>query len=287
MDRNKECYCGSGKKFKKCHGPIFDKVALFARRGAEVPEFEMLKLPPHIEGIKKAAKINIHLLDEVAKLIKPGVSTATLDKFIHDTTYAMGGVPATLGYDGYPNSSCISLNEIVCHGIPDEETILEEGDILNIDCTTIFDGFYADASRMYTVGNISDERQKLVDVAKEALNRGVAAVKPWGFTGDIGHAVQTYVESLGYSVVTEFGGHGIGIEFHEEPFIAHVGTPGDGMLMVPGMVFTIEPMINAGVPDLFVDEDDNWTAFTADGKDSAQWEHTVLVTETGCEVLVY
>lgn len=287
MNRNEACYCGSGKKFKKCHGPIFDKVATYARRGVEVPEFEMLKTPDQVAGIKEAAKINIAVLDEISKHVRPGISTAELDQIVHDTTAKLGGVPAPLGYNGYPKSCCISINDIVCHGIPDEQTILEVGDILNIDCTTLYNGYYADASRMYTVGNVSEERRQLVDAAKKCLDLGFAAVKPWGFTGDIGHAVQTYAESLGYSVVTDFGGHGIGLAFHEDPYIEHVGEPGTGMLLVPGMVFTIEPMINAGLPDLFVDADDEWTAFTEDAKDSAQWEYTILVTDTGAEILTY
>lgn len=287
MNRNDVCYCGSGKKFKKCHGPIFDKVGLYARRGIEVPEFELLKIPADIEGIKGAAKVNIAVLDEAAKHIRPGISTLELEQIIHNKTSEMGGVPAPLGYEGYPKSCCISLNDVVCHGIPDADTILEEGDILNIDCTTMVNGYYADSSRMFTVGKISESRQRLVDIAKECLELGFAAVKPWGFTGDIAHAVQTHAESNGYSVVTEFGGHGIGFEFHEDPYIDHTGEPGTGMLLVPGMVFTIEPMINEGSPEVLIDEDDGWTAFTEDAKDSAQWEYTVMVTETGAEILTY
>ena len=287
MNRNEPCYCGSGKKFKKCHGPLLDKVSLYERRGVEVPPFELLKTPKDIEGIKAAAKINIAVLDEVTRYIKPGINTAELDEVIYRKTLEMGGVPAPLHYNDYPKSCCISLNDVVCHGIPDEETVLLAGDILNIDCTTELNGYYADASRMFTVGTVSKSRQKLVDVAKECLDIGFAAVKPWGFTGDIAHAVQTHAESMGYSVVEDFGGHGIGLEFHEDPYIAHTGEPQTGMLLVPGMVFTIEPMINEGSPEVFVDEDDDWTCFTADAKDSAQWEYTVWVTDTGAEILTY
>ena len=196
-----------------------------------------------------------------------------------------GGIPACLNYEGYPKSICISLNDVVCHGIPSRKTILKEGDILNVDITTILDGYYADASRMFMVGKVAPEAERLVQVAKECMLIGIEAVKPWGYVGDIGAAVNAHAKANGCSVVTELGGHGVGKDFHEDPYIPHVGERGTGMLLVPGMVFTVEPMINAGRYKVTVDKKDGWTVRTKDHSLSAQWEKTILVTETGVEVL--
>ncbi len=287
IGRNDPCWCGSGLKYKKCHLDFDNKIATYAYKGFEVPDFESIRTIKELEGIRASAKINTAVLDMVAQKIHVGMSTGEIDRLIHDFTIAHGAIPADLNYEGYPKSVCTSINNEICHGIPSEDIILKEGDIVNVDVSTIYKGFYSDASRMFTIGQISPERQRLVTVAKECLDAGLAAIRPWGFLGDVGAAIQEHAEANGYSVVTKFGGHGCGVEFHEEPFVAHVGQRGTGCLLVPGMTFTVEPMINQGVPDLFIDEDNGWTVYTADGKDSAQWEHFVLITEDGYEILSY
>lgn len=287
LTRNDLCWCGSQKKYKKCHLDFDQKIEAYALKGYHTPEPSMIKTPAQITGIKASAQINTAVLDHVAAQITEGMSTLAIDTLVHDFTIAHGAIPAPLGFNGFPKSCCTSINDVVCHGIPSAEVILKQGDILNVDVSTIYQGYYSDASRMFTIGNISPERAKLVAVAKESLLRGLFAAKPWGSVGDIGHAVQTYVESQGCSVVTAFGGHGIGIDFHEEPFIPHVGEKGTDMLLVPGMIFTIEPMVNAGKAPLYVDATDKWTARTKDESDSAQWEYTVLITEDGNEILTY
>jgi len=238
-----------------------------------------------IEGIRKSGVINDAALDLVAQHIKAGVDTETLNRLAHNFIIEHGGIPACLNYEGYPKSVCISINDVVCHGIPSSKTILKEGDIVNVDITTILDGYYADASRMFLIGEVDPEAEKLVHVARECMELGIQAIKPWGFLGDIGYAVETYAHAHGYSVVTELGGHGVGKHFHEEPFVAHVGEKDTGMLLVPGMVLTVEPMINAGKYKVVVDAKDNWTTRTKDHSLSAQWEKTVLITETGTEIL--
>ena len=281
IGRNDPCWCGSGLKYKKCHLDFDNKIATYAYKGFEVPDFESIRTIKELEGIRASAKINTAVLDMVAQKIHVGMSTGEIDRLIHDFTISHGAIPADLNYEGYPKSVCTSINNEICHGIPSDDIILKEGDIVNVDVSTIYKGFYSDASRMFTIGQISPERQRLVTVAKECLDAGLAAIRPWGFLGDVGAAIQEHAEANGYSVVTKFGGHGCGVEFHEEPFVAHVGQRGTGCLLVPGMTFTVEPMINQGVPDLFIDEDNGWTVYTADGKDSAQWEHFVLITEDG------
>ena len=173
----------------------------------------------------------------------------------------------------------------MCHGIPSEDEVLKDGDIVNVDCSTIRNGYFSDSSRMFLIGDVSSERKKLVDVTHEAIQRGLAAVKPWGYLGDMAHAVQSYVEENGFSVVREFGGHGIGLEFHEDPFVGFVGEPGEGVVLAPGMCFTIEPMVNAGDYEIDMNDPNGWTVRTADGSDSAQWEVQLVVTDTGYELL--
>ncbi len=287
IGRNDPCWCGSGQKYKKCHLANDAKVATFALKGAEVPDFDVIRTIKELEGIRASAAINTAVLDHVAANIRPGMSTEEINTLVHDFTVAHGAIPAPLNYEGFPKSVCTSINNEVCHGIPSPDIILKEGDIVNVDVSTIYKGFYSDASRMFLIGEVSPERKRLVEVAKECLDAGLAAVRPWGWMGDVGAAVQECAESNGCSVVTKFGGHGCGVEFHEEPFVAHVGKRGTGCLLVPGMTFTIEPMINAGDSDLFIDEKNGWTAYTIDGKDSAQWEHMILVTEDGFEILTY
>lgn len=285
LNRNDLCWCGSGLKYKKCHIEFDEKLALLAEQGFEVPPREIIKTREQIEGIRKSAKINNAVLDLVAENIREGMSTEEIDKLVHDYTVSQGAIPATLNFEGYPKSVCTSINDEVCHGIPSENIILKNGDIINIDASTILDGYYSDASRMFIIGEASEEAKKLVEVSKECLRVGIEAVKPWGFLDDIGAAVQELAAKNGFSVVRDFGGHGVGLEFHEEPFVPHVGRKGEGMILVPGMVFTIEPMINAGSYEIFIDSDDDWTVLTRDGSLSSQWEHTILVTEDGVEIL--
>lgn len=268
-------------------GELEEKIRRFKAEGFRVPSRKLLKSEEQIQGIRKSAEINTALLDYIAQNIREGMSTQEIDRLVYNFTVDHGAIPAPLHYDGFPKSVCTSVNDEVCHGIPSDKVILKEGDIVNVDVSTILDGYFSDASRMFMIGKVSDNAQRLVEVARVCLQKGVEAVKPWGFVGDIGAAVQEHAESNGYSVVRDFGGHGVGLKFHEDPFISHVGKKGKGMMLVPGMIFTIEPMINEGKYDVFVDEDDDWTVLTEDGSLSAQWEYTVLVTETGIEILTH
>ena len=285
--RNDPCWCGSGKKYKKCHIDFDEKIEEFEGAGHIVPSHEILKNAEQIEKIKESAKINIAVLDYVAEHIKAGISTAEIDKWVYDITTKMGGVPAPLNFEGFPKSVCTSINNEVCHGIPSEDVIIKDGDIINVDVSTNLNGNFSDSSRMFCIGNVSEENRKLVEETKNAVYEGLKQVKPWGFLGDMGQAVNDYVKSKGYSVVREVGGHGIGLEFHEDPWVSYISKKGTEMLMVPGMIFTIEPMVNAGKPDIFVDEDNGWTIYTEDNSMSAQWEIQVLVTEDGYEIIAY
>ncbi len=287
LDRNAPCWCGSGKKYKSCHLAFDDKIRRFEVMGHIVPGHDLIKTEKDIEGIKKSAVINIAVLDEIGEKIHAGMSTQEIDDIVMTTTKKMGGIPADLGYEGYPKSVCTSINDEICHGIPSKDIILKDGDIINVDCSTILDGYFSDSSRMFMIGDVSPEKKKLVQVTKECVEIGLAHVKPWTLMGDMGHAVHQHALKNGYSVVKEIGGHGCGNAFHEEPFVSYVSKPGTGMLMVPGMVFTIEPMVNMGADRFFTDADNGWTVYTGDGKPSAQWEIEVLVTETGAEVLSY
>lgn len=285
MERNASCWCGSGKKYKKCHMQIEERIRLHKDNGEIVPTRKLLKTPYQIEMIKKSAALNTAVLDAVAEKIHIGMSTAEIDRIVYDYTTRHGGIPAPLNYQGFPKSVCTSLNNEVCHGVPDENIILQEGDIINVDVSTILDGFYSDASRMFTMGKISDRAQRIVKITEECVERGLAAAKPWGHLGDIADAINSHAQANGYSVVEDIGGHGIGLDFHEEPFVSYVTPKGSEMLLVPGMMFTIEPMINEGSPDFFVDEDNDWTVYTIDDGLSAQIEYMVLVKEDGIEVL--
>lgn len=261
------------------------KVMYYQGRGHLVPTRELIKTPEQIEGIRRSGVVNTGVLDLVEKEIHAGMSTAEIDKLVYDYTVSHGAIPATLGYEGFPKSCCTSINEVVCHGIPSEKEILKEGDIINVDCTTIFGGYYADASRMFIIGKTTPEKEKLVRVTKECLEIGMEAAKPFGFVGDIGNAIEKHAKQNGFSVVRDLCGHGVGLEFHEEPDVEHYGKKGTGMLLVPGMVFTIEPMINMGTWEVFIDEEDGWTVVTEDELPSAQWEHTFVMTEHGLEIL--
>ncbi len=287
IDRNHPCWCGSGKKYKKCHLALDEKIKTYELKGYEVPPREIIKNEADIAGMKKAAEVNTAILDLVGEKIHAGMNTEEIDTLVYNYTIEHGGVPAPLNYDGYPKSVCISINNVVCHGIPSVETILKEGDIVNVDVTTIVNGYFADASRMFMIGKVSEEAERLVRVAKECMEIGIEAIKPWGFLGDIGAAVQEHARKNGYSIVIDLGGHGIGKLFHEEPFVPHVGVKGEGMLLVPGMTLTVEPMVNAGGYEVYIDEEDGWTVYTKDHSLSAQWEKTILITETGVEVIAY
>ena len=263
------------------------RILNLQNRGHLVPSRKLIKTPEQIEGIRRSGVINTGVLDLVAQEIKEGMSTAQIDKLVYDYTTDHGAIPAPLNYEGFPKSVCTSINEVVCHGIPSEKEILRDGDIINVDVSTILDGYYSDASRMFMIGNVSPEKRRLVEVTKECLQIGMEAAKPFGWVGDIGHAIQKHAQKNGYGVVRDLCGHGVGLAFHEEPEVAHFGQKGTGMLLVPGMVFTIEPMINMGTWRVFIDEEDGWTVVTEDELPSAQWEHTFLMTETGLEILPY
>lgn len=285
--RNDLCWCGSGKKYKKCHIGFDDRIEEIELQGHIVPDHSIIKNAEQIEKIKESAKINIAVLDYVAEHIKAGISTAEIDRWVYDITTKMGGIPAPLNYQGFPKSVCTSINDEVCHGIPSEDIILKDGDIINVDCSTELNGYFSDSSRMFCIGEVSEDKRRLVEAAKQALDEGLKQVKPWGFLGDMGQAVNDFIKSKGYSVVREVGGHGIGLEFHEEPWVSYVSKKNTEMLMVPGFIFTIEPMINMGAPEIFTDEDNGWTIYTEDGSPSAQWEIQVLVTEDGYEIISY
>ncbi|MDD6293362.1 MAG: methionyl aminopeptidase [Lachnospiraceae bacterium] len=287
IGRNDPCPCGSGKKYKYCHQIIDEKMLQYRRKGCIVPSKRLLKTKADIEGIKESAKINIAVLDYVAENIEIGMSTEEINMLVHSKTLEMGGIPAPLNYEGFPKSVCTSINDQVCHGIPSPHDILKDGDIINVDVSTIYNGYFSDSSRMFCIGNVSEENRKLVEVTKKAVEIGLEQVKPWNFLGDMGQAINDYVKSNGYSVVEEIGGHGVGLEFHEEPFVSYVTKKGTEMLMVPGMMFTIEPMVNMGRANVFVDDNNGWTVYTEDKKPSAQWEIQVLVTEDGHEVISY
>ena len=261
------------------------KLLTLQARGHIVPDRDMLKTPEQIEMIRKSANLNTAVLDHVAANIKAGMSTADIDKLVYDYTIQHGGIPAPLNYQGFPKSVCTSINNVVCHGIPDENEILEEGDIINVDVSTILNGYYSDASRMFTIGVIDERAERIVRVTKECVELGLKEAKPWNHLGDIAHAINSHAQVHGYSVVEEIGGHGIGLEFHEDPYVCYVAPKGTEMVLVPGMIFTIEPMINEGSPDFFIDEDNGWTVYTEDDGLSAQVEYMVLITEDGAEVL--
>ena len=238
--------------------------------------------PEDFAGIRAAGRLAAETLDMIGSHVRPGVTTGELDRLIHEFTLANNAIPATLNYRGYPKSSCISLNHVVCHGIPGERRLVG-GDILNIDVTVILDGWHGDSSRMYAAGEPSTRARRLMEVTCESLMRGIAQIRPGATLGDVGHAIQSYVEAQRFSVVRDFCGHGIGRTFHAAPNVLHFGRPGDGPALRPGMFFTVEPMVNAGRPEVKV-LDDGWTAVTRDRSLSAQFEHMVGVTEDGCEI---
>ncbi len=261
------------------------KVLSMQDEGFIVPRRDMVKSPEQIEGIRQSGIINSGVLDLVAREIHAGMTTGDIDRLVYDYTTRHGAIPAPLNYEGFPKSVCTSIDEVVCHGIPCDEEQLLEGDIVNVDVSTIYKGYYSDASRMFVIGKTTPEKQRLVDVARECLELGAAAARPYGHLGDVAAAITHHAHKNGYSVVRDLCGHGVGLEFHEDPEVNHYGRKGTGMIMVPGMVFTIEPMINMGTWEVFIDADDGWTVVTEDEKPSAQWEHTFVMTEHGLEIL--
>ncbi len=281
IGRNDPCPCGSGKKYKKCcqGRPTPRKIDL--RPHYEQKHRIRFKTPEQIEGIRKAGVLTIATLDMVAKEIRPGITTDHINTLVHEFTINARATPAPLNYRGFPKSVCVSVNDEICHGIPDDR-VLKDGDIVNVDVTPILNGYYADANKTFFVGSPGKEAVKIVSVARECLKMGIAAALPGNTTGDIGWAIQSYAEENRCSVVREFVGHGVGLEFHEPPQILHYGKSGQGITLLPGMVFTIEPMINLGKRFLHI-RDNDWTAVTDDGMLSAQFEQTLLLTETGVE----
>ena len=290
IGRNDPCWCGSGQKYKKCHAAFDDRLAELKNEGHIIPPHSIIKTPEQIEGIRRAGKVNTGCLDAVAAAIHPGMNTQEIDDICMQYCKDNGAHPSCLNYEGFPKSVCTSINEVVCHGIPKKEDVLKEGDIVNVDMTLDVDGYFGDASRMFIIGgHTTPEKEQLVRVTKECLDLGAEAAKPWGYLGDIGAAIQKHAEKYGYGVVRDLCGHGVGLAMHEEPEVLHYGHRGTGMVLVPGMVFTIEPMINMGTWRVFIDADDpyGWEVITGDELPSAQWEHTFLMTEHGVEVLSY
>lgn len=287
IGRNEPCWCKSGKKYKTCHQAFDEKIERIREAGHIVPDHSMIKNADQIAGIKKSAQVNIAALDYVAEHIRAGMTTQEIDEMVYEKTTSMGGFPATLNYQGFPKSACTSLNHEVCHGIPSEHVVLKEGDIINVDISTKLNGYFSDSSRMFCIGEVSPEKKRLVKVARECIDVGLKEVKPWGFLGDMGQAIHDHAFANGYTVVREIGGHGVGVDFHEEPWVSYNSKRGTEMLMAPGMIFTIEPMINMGRVEIYIDDANGWTVYTEDGKPSAQWEVQVLVTDTGYEIISY
>ncbi|MEZ5314863.1 MAG: methionyl aminopeptidase [Chlamydiales bacterium] len=287
MKRNDTCWCGSQKKWKKCHypkeSPLLEKKKLsdyyYSNYGI------LLKTPEQIEGIRKACKLTARILNAICQKVDVGVTTNELDAFAVELHKEAGAIPAPLHYGNppFPNSICTSINQVICHGIPNDLP-LQEGDIINIDTSAILDGYYGDCSRMVKIGNISADKQLVYDVSYECLNLAIQNVRPGMMIHEIGDLIEAYATQKGCTVVNKFVGHGVGLKFHEPPQVPHYSNRMQ-IPLVPGMTFTIEPMINAGLPDVTLDPITQWIASTKDGKPSGQWEHTLLVTETGYEVL--
>ena len=283
--KKRRWHCLSGQPLTE----LDKKVMYWENKGKEVPTRDMVRTSEQIEGIRIAGKLNTGCLDAVAAEIHEGMTTLDIDDICMQYCKDHDCHPSCLNYEGFPKSVCTSINEVVCHGIPKKEDVLKAGDIVNVDMTLDYNGYYGDASRMFIIGETTPEKEQLVRVTKECLDLGAEAAKPYGFLGDIGHAVQQHAEKYGYGVVRDLCGHGVGLAMHEEPDVLHYGHKNTGMLLVPGMTFTIEPMINMGTWQVFLDADDpyGWEIISGDEKPSAQWEHTFLMTEQGVEILSY
>lgn len=278
-----------GNRFTPSNYPeeVEKKFQQYKNHGYKMPTKKLLRTPEQLEGIRESCKINTGILDYVAEHIHEGMSTQEIDLLVYEYTSNHDAIPAPLNYEGFPKSVCTSINDVVCHGIPNKNEILTSGDIINVDVSTIYKGYFSDASRMFLIGEVSEELKRLVQVTKECMDIGVKTAQPWTQLGDVGAAIQEHAEKNGYSVVRDLCGHGVGIEFHEEPNVEHFGRKGTGMVITPGMTFTIEPMINMGKYNVFIDSEDNWTVCTEDGLPSAQWENMILITENGNEILSY
>ena len=286
ISRNDPCWCGSGKKWKICHDPEKKKTSKEDLSHLYQQQYQiLLKTSEQIEGIRASCKLAATILKKVCGMAKAGVTTNALNDYVMELHKEAGATPAPLGYGEppFPKAICTSLNEVICHGIPDD-TPLIDGDIMNIDVTCILNGYYGDCSAMVSIGEVSEEKRKVIDVSYEALMRSIAILKPGLPLCDIGKTIEDYASGEDCSVVNEFVGHGVGVQFHEAPQVAHHYNEVD-IPLAAGMTFTIEPMINAGIRKAIIDPSDHWTARTADGRASAQWEHTLLITETGYEVL--
>jgi methionyl aminopeptidase len=284
IGRNDPCWCNSGKKWKNCHYPELKKAQNIKEEYLRKHQI-IIKDDQQIAGIRQACRLTAQILDEVCNMAREGITTLELNDFAHKLHLDAGARPAPLHYGEppFPKSICTSLNEVVCHGIPDTY-VLRNGDILNIDISVLYQGYYGDCSKMVSIGTVNEERALVVDVAYESLMRSIAILKPGTLVSAIGAVIEPYANSRKCSVVNQFVGHGVGLEFHEQPQIPHCRNR-LSIPLQPGMTFTIEPMINAGVRDVVIDGSNQWTARTRDGKASAQWEHTLLITEEGCEIL--
>ncbi len=287
IGRNDDCWCGSGKKYKKCHCAFDARLDEFRLQKLLVPPRRIIKNEAQIEGIKESAKINIEILDYVGDHIKAGISTQEIDEWVCAITKKHNAVAAPLNFEGFPKSVCTSINSVVCHGIPSPDEILKEGDIINVDASTIYNGYFSDSSRMYCIGEVAADKKRLVEITKQSLDVGLEYVQPWRKIGDMGAAINEFAIKNGYAVVRDIGGHGVGLEFHEDPWVSYVCQPDTGMVLAPGMIFTIEPMINMGGSDIYISDEDGWTVYTKDGMPSAQWEIQVLVTDDGYEIISY
>jgi methionyl aminopeptidase len=283
VGRNDKCPCGSGKKYKKCCINKKNDTPQSIKESYYKKFKIIIKNKEQIEGIRKAGKLVMETHKLVEEFLEAGITTNQINELVHNYTMKNKAIPAPLNYRGFTKSACTSVNEVICHGIPSEYALVD-GDIINVDITSILDGYFADASYTYFIGAPNDDAKKIVHVAKQSLKAGLSCVAPGLRLGDVGHAIQSYAEAQGCSVVREFVGHGIGVEFHEPPNVMHFGKKGTQVMLVPGMVFTVEPMINLGKKALHI-LDDKWTAVTNDGALSAQFEQTIVVTENGYESL--
>lgn len=285
VERNDLCWCGSGKKYKKCH--LFEDLKKSEPSlKTNAKRNKLVKTPEEIEKMRVAGAFNGELLDYIRPFIKAGISSEQINTLVHDYTINHGHIPACLGYHGFPKSVCVSRNNVVCHGIPSPDEILTDGDIVNVDLTTIVNGYYADSSETFMIGEVSEKARELVSVTAQALIYGIDAVKPGASLRDIAKAIEPFVKSHNFSVVQQYTGHGVGKTFHENFTVYHhIDRDCEDIIFEPGMTFTIEPMINMGRYEVVTDRKDGWTVRTRDGSLSAQFEHTVAVTETGVEVL--
>lgn len=279
--RNDPCWCGSGKKYKKCH--LKEDQTHREKRHSSFQPVKIHRSQQYVKGMEDSCRLARETLAMVEERIEEGVTTNEINEWVHDFTVRHGAIPAPLHYNGFPKSVCTSPNEVICHGIPSDR-IIREGDIINVDVTCILDGYYGDTSKTFLIGECSHEAKKITAVSERCLQIGIEATKLWGHIGDIGAAIQEYALSENCSVVEKFVGHGIGREFHMEPQIPHFGKKGTGPLIIPGMYFTIEPMINLGKKGVKI-LDDGWTAVTVDNKLSAQFEHTLFIGEDEVEIL--